>query len=53
MTHSMRAMRHSYPRTRFRLAEQAQFTIAAESIFWQTISHDFVFHRRQLLKQAG
>jgi hypothetical protein len=45
-------MRRDTDRTRFLLAEQAQFSIASEPIFWQTISHDSVFHGRQLLKQA-
>ena len=39
-------------RTRFLLAEQAQFSIASGPIFWQTISHDSVFHRWQPQMQA-
>jgi hypothetical protein len=30
----------------------AQVGIASDATFWQTISHDFVFQKRQLLNQA-
>ena len=49
---SPEATRNSMARTRFLLAEQAQFSIASVATFWQTISHDSLFHGRQLLKQA-